>query len=161
MTPNTTRWARMGRCPTCDALCCENRLTSTRSLHKRRCPATHHTCDCAYGYVEVPLKTATTRVPLPFRCQPSAPIMGISLAEDGLSALVTAPVDAIITLKQTYGASPSLTSPDPYLALHLKVDATSLTLFWNGDGTFDGWDCSAEPLPRGARAPTPKRTVTA
>lgn len=85
----------------------------------------------------------TVHVLLPFSCGPHGLKMGnATMSEDGMSVTVEVPEGTVVTLKQMYGSPSSFEgTPDPYVALDFTLpDGASATLYWNGDGSFDGWD---------------------
>lgn len=86
------------------------------------------------------------RVPLPFRCDEPRLIVPFTdpfrLEDDGRLAVLYLPEGSIVRLTASYGLPSSLTVPDPYLALEWTFPNHGMrgTLYWHGDGTYDGWD---------------------
>ena len=103
----------------------------------------------------------TVRVLLPFRCDPHGLKMGnATMSEDGMSVTVEVPEGTVVTLKQMYGSPSSFEgTPDPYVALDFTLaGGASATLYWNGDGSFDGWDWGSN-LPADEPERSPKKAA--
>jgi hypothetical protein len=103
----------------------------------------------------------TVRVLLPFQCDPHGLKMGnATMSEDGMSVTVEVPEGTVVTLKQMYGSPSSFEgTPDPYVALDFTLaGGASATLYWNGDGSFDGWDWGSN-LPADEPERRPKKAT--
>lgn len=85
------------------------------------------------------------RIPLPFRCDEPRRLPPLTdpfrLEDDGRLAVLYLPEGSIVRLASFYGAASSRALPDPYLSLEwtLPEHGAQSTLYWNGDGTYDGW----------------------
>jgi hypothetical protein len=92
------------------------------------------------------------RLPLPFQCDaPRTPHLTkpFRLEEDGRLAVLSLPEGSIVRLIQTYGLHPTHLAPEPALTLEWTLPNNGLqaTLYWNGDGTYDGWDVGTNNPP--------------
>ena len=87
------------------------------------------------------------RVPLPFPCVEPRRLSPLTdpfrLEEDGRRAVLYLPEGSIVNLSSLYGLPSSRENTvEPYLKLEwtLPEHGPKVALFWNGDGTYDGWE---------------------
>jgi hypothetical protein len=110
------------------------------------------------------------RIPLPFRCDEPRRVSPLTdpfrLEDDGRLAVLYLPEGSIVRLASFYGAATSRPVPDPYLSLEwtLPEHGPQSTLYWNGDGTYDGWCWGSnnppdEPRKRPRKARKSRRKV--
>jgi len=111
------------------------------------------------------------RIPLPFPCEEPRRVPPLTdpfrLEDDGRLAVLYLPEGSIVRLTASYGLPSSREVPsDPYLALEWTFPDHGIrgTLYWSGDGTYDGWDWGtnnppAEPRKRPRKARASRRKV--
>lgn len=124
--------------------------------------------------------TSTLRIPLPFRVDPPRPL---GTATDTISLEDYGTPIAVLTVAEGTAASLTLTyglpsGPEvPYMRLEWTLPAgkwsasrgpegfasgSRFSLYWNGDGSYDGWDWSSNNPPDESNEPEkrPKRKAT-
>ena len=84
----------------------------------------------------------TFRIPLPIRCDepraPSALTGPFRLEEDGRAATLELPEGTFVRVIQLYTGGEN----EPHVAVQwtLPNHGAESSLYWNGDGSYDGWD---------------------